>query len=86
MPTKTPREKIKEILLKLESAYDQWNIDDGWIFGWEQCIIALETLIEEARQEAREEMITYISKHQWWEETEDNYRERFWFAPKYSSL
>lgn len=45
-----------------------------------------ETLLEEARQEAREEMITYISKHQWWEETEDNYRERFWFPPKYSSL
>lgn len=39
--------------------------------------------LQEAERRWREEMITYISKHEWWEETEDNYRERFWFNPKY---
>lgn len=36
-----------------------------------------------AKREGIEETITYISQKHWWEETEDEYRERFWFPKKY---
>lgn len=76
--TPTPRERFEE---------EFWHIDEMMMIPPKEMILEfVDALLEEARQEAREEMITYISKHQWWEETEDNYRERFWFAPKYSSL
>lgn len=78
-PTKTARESFEQTLQCLIDPYAEW-------VDYTEIVSFIETLLEEARQEAREEMITYISKHQWWEETEDNYRERFWFAPKYSSF
>lgn len=63
-PTKTLREQIKEILLKLESAYDQWNIDDGWIIWWEWCSNELETLLEEARQEMKEKCVEKLKQRE----------------------
>lgn len=80
-PTKTPRERFLETLRRCD--YNWYALVES---EEEELLSVVENLLEEARQEAREEMITYISKHQWWEETEDNYRERFWFAPKYSSF
>jgi len=90
-PTKTPRERFEQMKLQDDITFvthkmsaKLWDvaIDDMWECVWSH----VSALLEEARQDAREEVITYISKDQWWEETEDNYRELFWFAPKYSSL
>ena len=32
--------------MELESAYDQWNIDDGGIIWWEQCVDELFNLFQ----------------------------------------
>lgn len=61
-------DKLRSIAILLES---------------EDVIDFIEAEIANARREWQEEIITYIGSHEWWEETEDNYRERFWFPKKY---
>ena len=68
--TKELREQIKAILLKLESWYDQWNIDDCGILWWEQCINALAELYEqeitEAERRGSADMLKRIKELQFW--------------------
>jgi len=83
MPTKT----VREIENKLEEI--KYNfLNYNWVHTKEYMYDFLVTkpmlaLLEEARQHAREEVIDYISQNQWWEDSEDMYREHFWLSPKY---